>query len=445
MAKSFAEVPLVEFNSEDIWEGWFPNAQVQAALEHGPIYKWIIEEGYDPGEYVYMVGPEANRFVFHTGREHFSHDLGWTPIIGRDFGKGLLNMDPPEHTRHRRMWNPAFTRVFIESYIPVIERVIITRTASWVERGEVDVYAEAREITFDAAAAALAGFEPGPQVDKLRQLFYVLLHGFEPEDETFEEFQQRMDDARKNLATMLLQLIAQRRAMPEDEEPRDVLGMIVRARDEDGQRLSDEQLLAHVNILLIAGHETTTTLSAWVLYLLATMPEWRERLLAELDAAAPVATSGILPMETFRELPLLDSFIKETGRLYPPVLNVPRGVLSAFEFGGYEIPAGASVRLALGASHLLPSVFDAPERFDPERFLAPREEERRTPYSLVTFGSGPRICIGINFAQIETKALTAYVLRHFQLEPVTEQEPARTGHWTMQIAQGIRLRVTRRP
>jgi cytochrome P450 len=345
-----------------MWEGWFPEAQVRAALEHGPIYKWIVEGGYDPGEYVYMVGPEANRFVLHTGREHFSHDLGWTPIIGRDFGKGLLNMDPPEHTRHRRMWNPAFTRAFIESYLPVIQRVIAARTSTWAERGEVDVYAEAREITFDAAAAALAGFEPGPQVDELRRLFYVLLHGFEPDDETFEEFQERVEQARVELAATLRRLIVQRRAMPEDEEPRDVLGMIVRARDEDGRPLSDEQLLGHVNILLVAGHETTTTLSAWVLYLLATMPDWRARLLAELDAA-PGTASGILPVETLRELPLLDSFIKETGRLYPPVLNVPRGVLSPFEFGGYEIPAGTPVRLALGAGHLLPGVFDAPDAF----------------------------------------------------------------------------------
>ena len=58
---------------------------------------------------VYLVGPEANRFVFLTGREHFSHDLGWTPVVGETLGHGLLNMDPPEHTRHRALMNPAFT------------------------------------------------------------------------------------------------------------------------------------------------------------------------------------------------------------------------------------------------------------------------------------------------------------------------------------------------
>ena len=181
MARSFDELPSVQFTGEDIMSGRFPRLQAQKARELGPIYKWSIRDGWQPGDYVYMVGPEANRFVLHTGREHFSHDLGWTPIIGENFGHGLLNMDDPEHAVHRRMWNPAFTGPRMESYLPTMRRVIAEHCRTWVEQDEVDVYAEAREITFDIAAAALAGFAPGPQVDRLRELFYTLIHGFDPE------------------------------------------------------------------------------------------------------------------------------------------------------------------------------------------------------------------------------------------------------------------------
>ena len=230
--------------------------------------------------------------------------------------------------------------------------------------------------------------------------------------------------------------------MPADYQPRDVVGMMARARDENGRALSDEQLLAHINILLVAGHETTTTLGAWMLYLLATMPEQRQRIVEELDRLLGNQV-GPIPAEAVRSMRTLENFVKEVGRLYPPVLNVPRGVVSDFEFAGYRIPAGASIRLALGASHLLPRVFADPLRFDPDRFAPSREEDRRTPYGLVTFGGGPRICIGINFANIEVKVLAAHVLRHYDLEATTAPPP-HAGHWTAILPTGVWARVRER-
>jgi cytochrome P450 len=341
------------------------------------------------------------------------------------------------------MWNPAFTSAYMETYLPVIQRVIAERTRRWPERDAVDVYAEAREITFDAAAAALAGFRPGAEVDQLRERFYTLLHGFDDSAGDWEEFMQRVQRTRAELGALLLNLIAERRRMPEQQQPRDVVGMIVRARDEQGQALSDEQLLGHINILLVAGHETTTTLGAWVLYLLATQPEQRRRVQAELEALLG-DSRGPVPVEAIRAMKTLDNFIKEAGRLYPPVINVPRGVVKDFEFAGYRVPAGTPIRLALAAGHRLPHVFANPDVFDPDRFAPPREEDRRTPYALVTFGGGPRICIGINFANIEVKALAAHVLRTYELEPATDQLPAHAGHWTTILPGGLWMRARER-
>ena len=125
-----------------------------------------------------------------------------------------------------------------------------------------------------------------------------------------------------------------------------------------------------------------------------------------------------LTTEHLHRLPLLSACIREAGRLQSPVLLLPRGALSDFEFGGYRVAEGTRVYLAIGAGHRLPSVFAEPDRFDPDRFLPPREEDRRTPYALVTFGGGPRICLGINFAQVEVTALVAHVLRRYRLEPI---------------------------
>lgn len=412
--------------------------QVRWGREFGPIYRRDSQWG----TFVFMVGPEANRYVLHTGREHFSHDKGWTPIVGDMLGRGLLNMDDPDHAVHRRMWNPAFTSAAMEAYVPVIQRVIEQRTSHWATQPDVDVYAEAREITFDAAAAALAGFEPGPEVDRMRNAFYTLLNGFDEANETYEQYAARARQVQLELGATLIRLINERRNMPASEQARDVLGTIVRARDDNGQPLSDLQILGHLNILLVAGHETTTTLGAWVLAELAQRPQYRQRLLAELQSV--MGTAAEPTVEQLRNMPLLDNFIKETGRLHPPVLNVPRGVVSDFDFAGYHIPAGASVRLALAAGQQLPEVFADPHAFDPDRFAPPREEDKKQPYSLVTFGGGTRICIGINFANIETKALAVHVLRNFELALTPNQQILYGGYWTAYMPNGIHMRFQKK-
>jgi retinoid hydroxylase len=429
---------------DQVWAtGSLAPFMAQLAATHGPIFEFVPEAGPHAGQAVaYMVGPEANRFVLLGGREHFSHDLGWTPVVGESLGHGLLNMDPPEHTRHRALMNPAFTAAFMAGYLPLMERIVAQRTADWAERGEIDVILEAREITFDVAAAALIGAETGPQVDWLRERFYTLLHGPNPgANQDWDQVMQQIMQVRDELQVALLERIHARREVTSasDTRQQDVLGMLVRARDEAGQALSDEQLLAHVNILLVAGHETTTTLGGWLLYLLSQHPEIVERIRAELQAVlgsreAPLSTAAL------HSLPLLSATIREAGRLKSPVLLLPRGVLSDFAFAGYTVAAGTPLFLAIAAGHHLPTVFAEPERFDPDRFLAPREEDRKTPYALVTFGGGPRICLGINFAQVEVTALVAHVLQHCQLSPV-DRPFAQFGGIIQSLPEGIPLRV----
>ena len=445
MSKNLSEVPQVQLNPKDIMSDQGPALLAQQAQELGPVLRWTIPIGKLAGrEAVFLVGPEANRFVMHTHREHFSHARGWTPSIGHLMGKGLLNMDPPEHTQHRKLWNPAFANAFMERYLPLIQRVIAEHTARWAEQGQVDLYREAREITFHVAAAALAGIERGPRVEQLQHLFYLLIAGgVNTDPKSYDERLPQALQARDGLTAILLELLAERRRMSLDEQPHDVLSLILQARDESGERLSDEQILGHLNILFVAGHETTTILGAYTLYLLATLPEQRRRVEAELDALLGDSTSPISVAAT-REMKLLDNFIKETGRLHPPVFTVPREVMRDVEFAGYRLPAGTPVRLALAASHHLPAVFANPEVFDPDRFAPPRDEDRRTPYGLVTFGGGPRLCIGVNFATIEVKMLAAHVLRSYHLEPVSDRPPEQSGFIATIIPNGIPMRVTER-
>lgn len=445
MTKGYDDIPTIRPPENLTQSGHVGSFLAQTAIERGPLFRRKFRVGTpDEIEFLYMVGPEANRFVMHTHREHFSHDRGWTPIVGEWMGHGLLNMDPPEWTLHRRMMNPAFTSAYLAAYLPLMHAVIRRRTRDWAERGEIDLYRESREITFDVAATALAGFQTGAEVNQLRSLFYTLVVGPDLTVESWEQFLERRPRVIAELDSLLLPMIAERRRRlrgERDSSPtRDVLGMIVDARDDDGKPLEDEQILAHVKILLVAGHETTTTLSTWTLFLLARHPEYLERVLAEVRSVAGDA-AGPLAYEEIRALKVLDDVVREAGRLYPPVVAVPRGVVKDFEFADYHVPAGAQVRLSLAGCHRLPRIFPNPDAFDPERFDPPREEDKRNPYALVTFGGGPRVCIGMGFAQEEIKALVTQVLHRYRIEIVDPSEVVHADWLVAYLPKGCRARV----
>lgn len=437
MPKAVADLPL----AEEAPGGFFPSLAQQThwARTHGPIYRRQVNTPRGPQTLVILVGPEANRFVLHTGRENFSHAQGWTPVIGEWLGQGLLNMDPPAHTRQRKLWNPAFSAAAIEAHWPMLQQVIAAHTARWAQAPRVDVAHEARALTFEAVAVTLAGLRPGAALGELQTRFAELLMGGADEAGFWA--------ARRQLDARLLAVIAERRAAaarPDEAARPDVLSAILHAQAGAAEALTDAQLLGHLNILLVAGHETTTSLAAWVLYLLATQPEHRQRLIDELAALTAAEPAAGLSLEVLRRAAHLDRFVQEAGRLYAPVVNVPRGVLSSFAFEGHLIPPGTQVRLALAAGHRLPQVFADPERFDPDRFAPPREEHRRHPYALVTFGGGARTCIGMNFALLEVKALAAHVLRHYHLEALPGQSLAYEGYWTAFLPDGLWLSITPR-
>jgi retinoid hydroxylase len=442
MGKPLSEAPLTQMSPAELMSGQMPSRIADVVERVGPLFRWPLLFGPEPGrEVVFLVGPEANRLVFNTRREAFSHDLGWTPFIGDVMGQGLLNQDGAAWARSRKMWNPAFTNAYMETYLPLMQRVIAEHTQAWAAKGQIDLFQESREITFHVAATALAGIDRRDEVARLQQLFYALLPrvGRFTSEEEYEEYERAALAAKGELDALLLSLIAQRRATPE-EQTRDVLGRIVHARDDQGRALTDAEVLAHLYILLVAGHETTTSLGAWTLYLLATQPQQRIRVEREISSLIAHA-SGPISVEAARNLHALDLFIREAGRLHSPVQNVPRGVVEEVEFAGYTLPTGTSVRLAIAGGHRLRSSFAEPDRFDPQRFAAPREEDRKTPYSLVTFGGGPRLCIGVNFANIEVKALAVDVLRRFELEPVEAEPPFEIGFVTLAMPQGMPMRV----
>ncbi|GHO70596.1 putative cytochrome P450 [Ktedonobacter sp. SOSP1-52] len=402
--------------------------------QYGPIFR---AERFGR-QITYMLGPEANRFILVNNRKKFSHHIGWSSIfqVEQLLGRGLLMMDGEEHAHHRKIMNPAFTIGYMSRYLPLMQRIIREQAESWLERGEVDIYEEMRTITFNVAAEALTGLKSGAEVDTFRHLFVSLLNPAGP-FESDEEYYAYITPLQAQLRELLLPRIEERRKQPTD----DVFGLLVRAHDEHGQSLSDEQLISHINILLVAGHETSTSLSAWLLYLLSQHPDYTQRILQEQTQL--LAPGSEPTLEEVKKMKVLDNALSEAERLYPPVANGPRGVAEDFEFHGYHVPAGTFVFYSIAGAHRLPSIFKDPENFDPDRFAPPREEQKKSPYALVGFGGGPRICIGINFAQVEIKAIASHILRNYRLTLAPNQHIQQVYGVTGFPLNGIRMRFNR--
>ena len=395
--------------------------------QHGPVFRTT----YLGKDLVYLVGPEANRFVLSSERRRFSYHDGWGQLYGvvDVYGDGLLTMDGAEHHWHRRIMNPAFASSYMDRYLPRMNRVIRQRIATWTARDEIDLYQEARKITFDVAAEVLAGFTARPEIDRFRELFVHLL---------MQGMRARTSRLKDEVSRLLRAKIQERREQPGD----DVLGLLVQARDEQGSPLDEEQIIAHINILLVAGHETSTSLSAWLLYLLCQHPDYTRRVRVELDELLAIEDDPTL--HAIKSMKVLDNALSEAERMYPPIATGPRGVVEDFEFNGYHIPAGTYVSYVIAATHLIPSIFAEPARFDPDRFAPPREEHKKTPYALVGFGGGPRICLGINFAKAEIKAMVTHILRRYHLELVPNQEIIQFYRATGMPLHGIKMRVFER-
>jgi len=220
------------------------------------------------------------------------------------------------------------------------------------------------------------------------------------------------------LDNVIFEEIAHRRRS--GERGLDLLSLLLDATDEDGSRLSEQELRDQVMTLLFAGHDTTTSTVTFLFYELARNPEELEPLYAEGDEI--VGDRAPSAADLTAGMPRLDMALDETLRLYPPAWIGPRRSIEPFELCGVRVPGGVDVNYCSWASHHLPDVFPDPERFQPERFTA--EAKAAMPKgAYVPFGGGSRTCIGMRFGQLEIKAIATAILRRYRLELVNPYTP----------------------
>jgi len=359
----------------------------------------------------YLIGPDANRLVLVEQAENMSSQLGWY-FLEPAFGNNILLQDGEEHRLTRRLMYPAFHGKAIATYFDTIQNIVEDFLKDWGESKTIALNSSFRQLTLKVATRLFLGTQNESEVEQTSKWFTQLIDSSLALLKWNVPFTLygRGQNARSNLVAFLNQAMQERIEGGNLEESKDVLGLLLAAVDEDGNKLNQAQVINEALLLLFAGHETTASLLSWVIFELGHRPEWRERLRKEQLA---VVGNNPLTLSHLKQFPDLTNVLKEAERLYPPVYAYNRGVLKDIEYAGYRIPAGWFVTISPMLTHRLPELYTDPDRFDPDRFAPPREEDKKHPFALIGFGGGSHSCLGMEFAQMEMKIVLSTLLRHY--------------------------------
>jgi cytochrome P450 len=365
---------------------------------------------------VFFSDPVAIKEIFTGDTENFragEANVVVKPILG---DHSLLVIDGARHSRERRLMMPPFHGERMQVYSEAMRDIADRSIDMWPVGTAFPIHSSMQGITLDVILRTVFGLDDSETLVQLRDqlirlLFkatrpYLLLPWFQIDLGPYSPWgrQVRM---MKEINALLFATFAQRRA----EGPAgrtDILTMLLEARDEDGQPLSDQHLRDEMLTLLIAGHETTATSLSWIFSRILPRPDVMEKLRAELQTV--VGTGPVMPKH-ITQLEYLDATIKETLRLNPIVPLVGRRLQTPTRIGDRELPAGVVASPCIYLTHRRPDLWPEPEQFNPDRFLG----KKPTPYEFFPFGGGVRYCLGAAFATYEMKIVLAEILSRTEL------------------------------
>ena len=330
------------------------------------------------------------------------------PLLGP---RSVLTLDDPEHMRQRKLLLPPFHGDRMKLYGEVIADATQREIAHWPVGEPFAVQRSMQAITLEVIMRAVFGVRDDRE--RLEEIAAPLRRLLDSMADTRRLFTLQVSSSKRNgplspwrhfrktllhpADEALYEEIRAHRADPDVGERDDILSLLLSARDEDGQGLTDSELHDELMTLLLAGHETTATALSWTLERLVRHPDALARLTEEARAGDGDE--------------YMDAVIKESLRLRPVVPAVARYLTEPTELGGRVLPAGVHITPSIYLTHHNPDVYPDPHSFRPERFL----ERPAGTYEWIPFGGGTRRCLGATFALFEMKIVLGEVLRRFDL------------------------------
>ena len=352
------------------------------------------------------------------------------PLLGT---QSVMGLSDDRHRRMRQLLMPSFHGERMRSYGQLIRDITEEVMSQWLTGKPFSVRQSMQRISLRVILRAVFGLDEGTRYQQLERLLGRMLDGFSnPLSVSHLYFPVLRQDfgplspwgsfvrTRRQIDQLIYNEIAKRRIHP-DASRNDILTLLMSARDETGDALTDAELRDELMTLLIAGHETTATAITWALYWIHKFPTVRKQLLKELQAL-----DGTLDPSLVFRLPYLNAVCCETLRIYPVgMLTFPRVTKSRIELAGSPLEAGTIVIGCIYLAHHREDIYPDPDDFRPERFL----ERRYSPFEYLPFGGGARRCIGMAFAQFEMKLVISGILSGCELALANSRSvrPVRRG------------------
>ena len=392
---------------------------------------------------VYQIfNPADVRHVLVNGQQNYRKAGGL--VIGRLLlGEGLLASNEPLHSRHRRMVQPAFQRQRIDALPERVAAIAAPMLDAWPAGSTIDVARAMALLTLAVVGSVMFGDDLSHDASALIDAFVEcqrFIQGTPILPRTFPTPRRRRYlEAIRFIDSVVLRMIAERRVA--GERPDDLLSILIAARDEHGNPLTDREIRDEIVTILLAGHETTANALAWGWYLLASHPVIYDRLHDEVHR---VLGNRMPRAGDMAGLCYVELVFNESLRMYPPAWILAReaacdDVLPT----GTRVTTGDQMIMFSYAIHRDPRWFPNPDEFQPERFR-PEATRLLPPCSFIPFGAGPRGCMGESFARVESTILIAMIMQRFELLLVPGQRIEAEPLLTLRPRRGILMTVTRR-
>jgi cytochrome P450 len=385
------------------------------------------------GTGVYVVDPEAIRELFTGDQSDLlagEANSFMAPVLGRH---SVLVLDGPEHMRQRKLLLAPFQGSRVAQWREVIREVAEKEVASWRPGTRIVLRERMRALTFEVICRAVFGVTEPVRVERLRRALGAVIDSsplymvFAPLRRDFGRCSPgRVWVGRLRAADeLIMEEIACRRRDADLEDRSDVLSLLLRARDEDGQPMTDAELRDELITMLGAGHETTATELAFAFELLLRNPAVMARLRSELESNGDE---------------YLDAIVKETLRLRPVIDGAERTLTKPRVIAGWELPRGIRVYPAIVLTHMREDLYPRAREFRPERWLDGATES----YAWLPFGGGIRRCVGAALAQAEIAEVLRVAAPAVELRPVRDRpDPIVLRGITLAPKYGVAVDVSR--
>ncbi|MCO5595540.1 hypothetical protein L7F22_049585 [Adiantum nelumboides] len=378
--------------------------------------------------YLTVVDPELCKEVFSNKCGHYPK-----PTIPKQMNdlliNGLVTLEGDKWAQHRRIVNPAFFLEKLKGMAPTMVTLVNAMLENWRVKSEnpackeIDACEEFHALTADIIAHTAFGssYVEGKQVFLLQHeqqsLFVklgqtVIIPGIRFLPTAVNRHRWKL---RKQIAESLERIVKKRLSLPSDNYGSDLLGLMLSVCKEQGKKNSPitlREIIDECKTFHFAGHETTSSLLTWTVMLLAHHSEWqesaREEVLSVFGSSSPDADS-------LNRLKIIGMILHESLRLYPPVTGTLRKTTRDGKLERISIPKGTGFFMGILPLHVDPKLWgsDALE-FNPLRFANGILQACKHPSAFLPFGSGPRICVGQNFAMMEAKIVLCMILQKFR-------------------------------